>query len=184
MVSLTLDLKLVLELHGKWLRGEAGGSRANLSRANLSGADLSRANLSRADLSWANLSGADLSGADLSWADLSGANLSRADLSGADLSGADLSWANLSGADLSWATPDGKEHKAKATGRAASGYARGYWWFCIAVEGGLVLRFGCEMRFESDWNENLSTVCERHEPGRDFESTIRAILAYVKEAWR
>ena len=70
------------------------------SRADLSRADLSGANLSRADLSRADLSGADLSRADLSRANLSGANLSRADLSRADLYGANLSGANLSGANL------------------------------------------------------------------------------------
>jgi uncharacterized protein YjbI with pentapeptide repeats len=78
----------VIEKHGKWLRREDGGERADLS-----GADLSWANLS-----WANLSGANLSGANLLGADLSRANLSRADLSGADLSRASLSRANLSGA--------------------------------------------------------------------------------------
>ncbi len=106
-------LKNILDKHLKWLRGENGGKRANLSGADLSWADLFRANLSRANLSGANLSGADLSGAnlsgaDLSWADLSWANLFRANLFRANLSGADLSWAdlsgaNLSGADLSWA---------------------------------------------------------------------------------
>jgi uncharacterized protein YjbI with pentapeptide repeats len=88
-------------------------SRANLSRAYLSGAYLSEANLSRANLSGAylsgaylsraNLSGADLSRANLSGANLSGADLSRANLSGAYLSGANLLRANLSGADLSGA---------------------------------------------------------------------------------
>ena len=92
-------LKDVLDKHLKWLRGEDGGERADLSRANLSGA-----NLSRADLSWANLSGANLSGANLSRANLSRADLSGANLSRANLSRADLSWANLSGANLSWAS--------------------------------------------------------------------------------
>ena len=112
-------LKNILDKHLKWLRGENGGKRANLSGADLSWADLFRANLSRANLSWANLSGADLSGAnlsgaDLSWADLSWANLFRANLFRANLSGADLSWAdlsraNLSGADLSWANLSGAD---------------------------------------------------------------------------
>jgi hypothetical protein len=117
------ELKDRLEKHGKYLRGEEDGSKANLSgadlsganlyganlsRANLSGADLSGANLYGANLSRANLSGADLYGADLYGADLSGANLyganlSRANLSGADLYGADLSGADLSGANLSGA---------------------------------------------------------------------------------
>ncbi len=62
-------LDAILTAHQKWLRGEDGGSRANLSganlyRANLSGANLSGANLSGADLSGANLSGANLYGAD------------------------------------------------------------------------------------------------------------------------
>ena len=83
-------LKEIIASHGKWLRYENGGERANLSGADLSGADLNGA----------NLSGANLSGADLSGADLNGANLCEADLSGADLSGADLNGANLSGADL------------------------------------------------------------------------------------
>ena len=112
-------LKNILDKHLKWLRGENGGKRANLSGADLSGADLFRANLSRANLSGANLSGADLSGAnlsganlswaDLSWANLFRANLFRANLSGADLSWADLSGANLSGADLSWANLSGAD---------------------------------------------------------------------------
>jgi hypothetical protein len=89
------ELKLKLELHLKWLRGETSGERANLRSADLSGADLSGANLSGANLSGANLSGADLSGANLSGANLSGANLSGANLRSADLSGADLSGADL-----------------------------------------------------------------------------------------
>ena len=58
-------LKEILDKHLKWLRNEEGGSRANLSGADLSGAnlfeaDLSRANLFEADLSWANLSRAKI----------------------------------------------------------------------------------------------------------------------------
>ena len=74
----TDELKQILDIHAKWVRGESGASRANLSGANLYGANLCRA----------NLYGADLSRADLSGANLSRANLSRADLYGADLSGA------------------------------------------------------------------------------------------------
>jgi uncharacterized protein YjbI with pentapeptide repeats len=43
-------LDKVVADHGKWLRGDEGGVRANLR-----GADLSRANLSSADLCSANL---------------------------------------------------------------------------------------------------------------------------------
>ena len=84
------ELSEVVALHGKWLRGEDGGKKADLSWANLSGANLSGANLSGADLSWANLGGADLSGADLGGADLGGAYLRGAYLRGAYLRGAYL----------------------------------------------------------------------------------------------
>ena len=100
MTVTSAKLSTTLASHSLWLR-DNGGSRANLSGADLPGANLPWADLSRADLSGANLPWADLSRADLSRADLSGANLSRADLSGADLSGADLSGANLSWANLS-----------------------------------------------------------------------------------
>ena len=97
------ELKAILGKHLKWLRGEDGGERANLSGAYLSGAYLFEAYLSGAYLFEANLSGAYLSGAHLFEANLSGANLSGAYLSGANLSGANLSGANLSGAYLSGA---------------------------------------------------------------------------------
>jgi hypothetical protein len=84
------EIQEILAAHLRWLRGESG-----VARANLSDADLSDANLSGANLSGANLSGANLRGANLRYA-----NLRRANLSGADLSDVDLSHANLSGADL------------------------------------------------------------------------------------
>ena len=68
-------LQEIIKSHGRWLRNEEGGERANLR-----GADLSDADLSDADLSDANLRGANLRGADLSDADLSGAYLRGADL--------------------------------------------------------------------------------------------------------
>jgi uncharacterized phage-associated protein len=106
------ELAEVIESHDKWLSVEKGGSRADLSGADLSDAKLYRANLPGANLSDANLYGANLSGTDLSGADLSDANLSCANLSCADLSDANLSCANLScanlyGADLSGANLSG-----------------------------------------------------------------------------
>jgi len=89
------ELKEILELHDKWLKGKDGGVRANLSYANLRYADLSSADLRYADLRYADLSSADLSSADLSYANLCSADLRSADLSYADLSSADLSYANL-----------------------------------------------------------------------------------------
>ena len=83
-------LQEIIKSHGRWLRNEEGGERANLRDAYLSGANLSDAYLSGANLRDANLSGANLSDANLSGANLSGANLSGANLRGANLSGADL----------------------------------------------------------------------------------------------
>ena len=74
-----MDLKKILDEHLLWLNGE-GGSRANLSNADLRDANLRGANLSNADLRCANLSNADLFGANLR-----GANLSNADLCGASI---------------------------------------------------------------------------------------------------
>ena len=68
-------LQEIIKSHGRWLRNEEGGERANLRDAYLSGA-----NLSDADLSGANLRGADLRGANLRGANLRDANLSGADL--------------------------------------------------------------------------------------------------------
>jgi pentapeptide repeat protein len=94
-IILGRELNTILDRHGKWLRNEEGGERANLSSADLSSANLSSANLSSADLSFA-----DLSSADLRFADLRSANLSSVDLSYADLRFADLSFADLRSADL------------------------------------------------------------------------------------
>ena len=94
------ELQIILEKNKKWINGEDGGERADLSGADLSGADLSGADLRRADLSGADLTGADLIRADLIRADLSGADLRRADLSGANLRRADLIGADLIGANM------------------------------------------------------------------------------------
>jgi hypothetical protein len=77
MTITSQDLPAILGAHLKWLRNEPGGSRADLSRANLSGADLSGANLYGADLSGANLYGANLSGANLYGANLYGAKVAK-----------------------------------------------------------------------------------------------------------
>ena len=91
----TEELKVILDKHEKWLRGEDGGECADLYGASLCGADLNGANLCKADLHDANLYGADMRGAKLL-----GANLRSADLHNANLQGADLRAANLYGADM------------------------------------------------------------------------------------
>lgn len=55
-----LELNRVLELHKKWLNGDADGAQADLRWANLQGADLRGANLQGANLRLADLQGADM----------------------------------------------------------------------------------------------------------------------------
>ena len=83
-----MDIKLILEKHAKWIRGEDGGERADLCGADLCYANLYGANLRGANLRGANLRGANLRGANLYDANLRGANLCDADLCGANLRGA------------------------------------------------------------------------------------------------
>ena len=95
-----MDIKLILEKHAKWARGEDGGECADLRNANLRNANLRNADLRNANLRNANLRNADLRDADLRDAYLSGANLCGADLRGADLRDADLRDADLRDAYL------------------------------------------------------------------------------------
>ena len=85
-----MDIKLILEKHAKWIRGEDGGERADLCDADLRGANLCDADLHNANLCGANLRNADLCNADLRNANLCGADLCNANLRGADLCDADL----------------------------------------------------------------------------------------------
>ncbi len=94
------QLQTILGDHGKWIRGEIDGKRANLTRANLDGANLTLANLTLANLDGANLDGANLTLANLTLANLTRANLYGAKLDGANLDGANLTLANLTLANL------------------------------------------------------------------------------------
>ena len=58
-------LQEIIKSHGRWLRNEEGGERADLSGADLSGANLRGADLRSADLSSANLRSANLRSANL-----------------------------------------------------------------------------------------------------------------------
>ena len=170
----------VIEAHRLWMAGE-GGSRADLSGAdlryaNLSGAFLGYANLRGAFLSGANLSYADLSGADLRYANLSGANLRYADLSGADLRYANLRYADLSGANLRGAFLDATRGLVWArSGPCGIGPREILGWWSTTE--GLVVEAGCfrgspaEMRAQVaaggwDWpaadHERLAASVEKH----------------------
>ena len=95
-----VKLNEIIESHGKWLRNEEGGEKANLIGADLGDANLRSANLGGADLEDANLIGANLRGADLGGANLGGADLEDANLGDANLIGANLRGSNLGDAYL------------------------------------------------------------------------------------
>ncbi|SHJ09561.1 Uncharacterized protein YjbI, contains pentapeptide repeats [Anaerovibrio lipolyticus DSM 3074] len=111
-------LKEIIERHGKWLRGEAGGEKANLYEESLRGVDLSGVNLRGADLRIADLDNAILAGADLREANMRGTVLRYANLRGANLSKSTLIEATLIGADLREASLEGAELRGAYMGRA------------------------------------------------------------------
>ena len=100
------ELKKILDLHKRWLNGDADGRRANLQGADLQDMDLRGADLWGADAQNASFAGADLQNADLGKADLRGADFFYANLQNVELRGADLRDARLQGAknipDLPW----------------------------------------------------------------------------------
>ena len=164
------ELKIVLEKHAAFLRGEPGGMKANLRRANLRGAKLRGADLSEADLSRANLRLANLSGADLRWAKLRGADLSEADLSRADLRLADLRWANLSGADLRGAK-SGSVCRMDFDG----------WSICIRED---KTSIGCQTHDNAKWLKwTPKDVTEMHDDARAWwtlhSSAVKAAIRVV-----
>ena len=85
-----VELMVVLEQHARYLRGQRGAARANLTMLNLSGMDLSQAQLKEAKLTGSNLNRCVLKGADFSECDLFAIDLSGADLRGANLARAVL----------------------------------------------------------------------------------------------
>ena len=86
-------VKSAIDSHGRYLKGQPGGLRANFSHLDLSNFGLEGVDLSQAELTGARLQGAFLSearfdnavlyGADLRDCDLRRASLVRADLRGA-----------------------------------------------------------------------------------------------------
>jgi hypothetical protein len=188
------ELKSVLDLHAKWLRGEEGGSRANLYGADLSDADLRRANLRRANLSdadlrradlrdanlvGANLSGADLSyanliGADLRGADLSRANLSRANLSGASLRGANLSRADLRRADLRGADLGGA-NGIISFGPIGENKRIGYAWL---DKGKTMFRLGCH---NGNLKETVTAIREKYGLKSTYEAMVKLVAKIQEE---
>lgn len=70
----------VLDRHAKWLRGEAGGKRADLRWTDLRGLDFCGADMSSSTLQESDLRGANLTNATLRSVAMIGANLRGADM--------------------------------------------------------------------------------------------------------
>lgn len=136
-----LTLEVVIERHRKWICGEEGGERANLSSANLIDANLR----------FADLSGANLHGADLIDAELHDANLRCANLIGAELRGAILSSANLSDAPFKIENIHQKVYEAASRegalnmrvwhGSCGTAHCRAGWVVTLAGEAGRALEW-------------------------------------------
>ncbi len=172
----------MLSKHIKWLNG-AGGERAGLSDANLSGADLRGANLkdvniSGADLRGANLKDVNLSGADLSGADLSGADLRRANLSGANLRKAGLSDANLSGADLRGACLAGTIYESDFPVTIETKYY-------TIVKTDDYIQIGCQKRSKENWkmlyeDKLFYSQLQKSDPNAEkFMSEYKTLIEYL-----
>jgi hypothetical protein len=184
----------IIKLHRKYVYGEDGGVRANLSRANLSGANLSDANLSDANLNDADLSGANLNDANLSRADLSGANLSRADLRSADLSGANLSRADLRSADLSGANLSRADLRSadlsganlsRADLRSAEDIialgpigSRGDFIFGVRHEKAIMIKTGCFWGTISEFKNDVKKTHNDNEYAQVYAAAIVFIRKY------
>jgi hypothetical protein len=179
------ELKNILDLHAKWLRGEEGGSRADLSRTNLSGADLSRtnliganlcgANLSRTDLSYANLSCANLSGANLIGANLRGANLRGANLSDANLRGANLRHANLVGANLSGANLR-DANGIMSFGPIGENKRIGYTW--LDKDSKVMFQLGCH---KGNLKETVTAIRKKYGMKSTYEAMVKLVAKIQEE---
>ena len=171
------DLPAILAAHLKWIRSEAGGTRANLAGANLTGADLTGATLTRANLTGANLTVAHLAGANLFEANLYRANLYRANLYMADLTGADLTGAHLAGANLTGATI-----REGLTISRAPLFVNGLQYRVTIFDAHM--QIGCEFHRLSDWqgfdNEQIAKMDGRD--SRKFWDAFKAPLLAMARA--
>ena len=159
MTITSQDLPRILGDHLKWINGEVGGSRANLSRANLSGADLYGANLYGADLYGANLSRANLSRANLSRANLSGANLYGANLSGAKV-------ANGSKVATIWPIGDSERQCIGVIAQADDAHKKPFLWLVC----------GC---FSGDEKAYKAKIAERYPDKKSahYKQCLAALVA-------
>ena len=148
-------LKGILDAHRKWLHGEDGGARANLTDADLTDADLTCADLTCANLTCADLTDADLTDADLTGANLTCADLTRADLTYADLTGANLTDADLTRADLRYVNTAGATFIFSISNIGSRNAQIVFW----VKDGTLMVKTGC---FDGDVARFLAAVESRH----------------------
>ena len=94
-------LNEIIEKHKRWLKGENGGVRADLSHSDLSYSDMRQSDLSHSDLSHSNLLCSNLLGSNMSHSDMSHSNLLDSNLRHSDLSHSNLLGSNLRHSDLS-----------------------------------------------------------------------------------
>lgn len=162
MTELTVEeISARLAAHGKWLRREECGERANLQGAYLWGANLQGANLQGANLEGANLEGANLQRANLACAKLWGANLQ-----GADLRDADLRDAKLQGA-----TGNMREVKSLQIDT---------WAVTYTAE---ILQIGCQKHPIADWrNASPEWIAKMDNKATDWWAKFGPIILQIIDA--
>ena len=188
------QLDLIIESHGKWLRGEDGGERADLSFKDISGANMSGADMRRANMSGANMIDADMSGANMRRANMSGANMGganmidanmrRANMSGADMRRANMSGANMSDADMIdanmidacvWDTNfGGTKLNSRWVVVAQIGSRKGTTYYDKAND---VIRCGC---FKGTLQEFKEAVEREHSDHPVYLAEYLAAITYIK----
>ncbi len=125
-----MDAKQLVEVlrnHDRYVRGLAGGARADLrgqdfsglklAKVNLEGAILSGAHFTDGVIAYANFSAADLFCANFDRADATGANFRRSDLRGSSFRGAKLTDSCMDEADIrAGASMNAPTHRARPVG--------------------------------------------------------------------
>ena len=154
----------IIESHGKWLRGEEGGKRADFSFKDCRGANFVDANCRGANFEGANCRGANCRGANFEGANCRGANFVGANLIGANFEGARIWSTNLSETNL-----DGRWVVV-----AQIGSRKGTTYYDKVND---ITRCGC---FKGTLDEFAEAVEREHSDHPQYLAEYRATITYIK----
>ena len=150
----------IIESHGKWLRGEDGGERADFSFKDCRGANFEDANFEDANCRDANFVGANCRGANFEGANCRGANFEGAK----ELNNAQIWDTNLGGTTL-----DGRWVVV-----AQIGSRKGTTYYDKEND---IIRCGC---FKGTLDEFAEAVEREHSDHPQYLAEYRAAITYIK----